>query len=228
MKNYLAYASEIYPLKIKDVLNLADSQNNDSSALPAEKVVILLGNADANQPDTLLCGRERLNRLQTEGQTYADVCLAYHTLPPLAGFFANMIKPIKRRYYATSANTYHTPLSTITRNRLNRGIRNAQNAYQWSNKKWATPEEERVKRYQELYNSLKQNGYDDASPMLVLLNRAWGVKDQLLQGHHRLSICQELGIEEIAVNFWTAPKSPRFIAALYKIYAKCKNADLKS
>ena len=108
MKNYLAYASEIYPLKIKDVLNLADSQNNDSSALPAEKVVILLGNADANQPDTLLCGRERLNRLQTEGQTHADVCLAYHTLPPLAGFFANMIKPIKRRYYATSANTYHT------------------------------------------------------------------------------------------------------------------------
>lgn len=97
MKNYLAYASEIYPLKIKDVLNLADSQNNDSSALPAEKVVILLGNADANQPDTLLCGRERLNRLQTEGQTYADVCLAYHTLPPLAGFFANMIKPIKSR-----------------------------------------------------------------------------------------------------------------------------------
>ena len=69
MKNYLAYASEIYPLKIKDVLNLVDSQNNDSFALPAEKVVILLGNADANQPDTLLCGRERLNRLQTEGQT---------------------------------------------------------------------------------------------------------------------------------------------------------------
>ena len=64
----------------------------------------------------------------------------------------------------------------------------------------------RQKRFDELYNSLK-NGYDMKYPMFVGLNRHWGYKDQLLQGHHRLGICKELNIEDVSISFWTYPQS---------------------
>lgn len=44
-------------------------------------------------------------------------------------------------------------------------------------------------------------------PMFVGLNRHWGYKDQLLQGHHRLGICKELNIEDVSISFWTYPQS---------------------
>ena len=44
-------------------------------------------------------------------------------------------------------------------------------------------------------------------PMFVGLNRHWGYKDQLLQGHHRLVICKDLNIEDVSISFWTYPQS---------------------
>jgi hypothetical protein len=43
--------------------------------------------------------------------------------------------------------------------------------------------------------------------MIVMINRKFGVKDQILQGHHRIGICKEVGIKEVNICFWTAPIS---------------------
>ena len=58
-----------------------------------------------------------------------------------------------------------------------------------------------------MYNSLKTHGYSEKSPMIVMINRKFGVKDQILQGHHRIGICKEVGIKEVNICFWTSPIS---------------------
>jgi len=69
-----------------------------------------------------------------------------------------------------------------------------------------------------LYNSIKANGYDAKSPMLVMLNRKFGVKDQLLQGHHRIGICKALNVNEVSISFWAVPRSFGF----FKLFTKRK------
>ena len=71
--------------------------------------------------------------------------------------------------------------------------------------------EEAQQKYEDLYNSLKKNGYDKRSPMFVMLNRKLGVKDQILQGHHRIGICKEIGLKTVNIAFWTAPKAFDFL-----------------
>ena len=87
-------------------------------------------------------------------------------------------------------------------------------------------EEERSKRYHNLYHSLKVNGYNDNSPIFVMFNRSLGVRDQLFQGHHRLNICEELGIKELTVTFWTSVTAPRFMKIFDYIVAKIKGQKL--
>ena len=99
---------------------------------------------------------------------------------------------------------------------LQRGVRNRENAYQWTNKRWKMSNEEAQKRYNDLYNSIKENGYDEDSPMIVMLNRKFGIKDQILQGHHRIGICQELDVKEVNICFWATPKSFEFLKLFLK------------
>ena len=108
-------------------------------------------------------------------------------------------------------SVYTTTLACLLQNRITRGERNEANAYLWTNKKWQISREEAHKRYTELYNSIKEKGYDAKSPMLVMLNRKFGVKDQLLQGHHRIGICRSLEVKEVTVSFWAVPRSFSFM-----------------
>ena len=199
MKKHLAFSSDTYLLHRAELSQLKKAPNY----IPHNKQIILLLNFESNHPDTILSG---FSGLQNYRQDYVRVRLAYYAPNVWLGLIIQLIKPFKRNSVHMNVSVYKTKLSALLAQHLTRGTRNRENAYQLNNKKWYVPESERAKRYDELFNSLKK-GYDFKYPLLIGLNRHLGYKDQLLQGHHRIGICRELGIEEVSVSFWTYPQS---------------------
>ena len=202
----IAFSSEIYQVKAAELKRLKSAENSLPVPAPhtAEIVVLLeIGG------DTLLNGAEKI--AAAADNAFVPVRFAYWSYAPWQAFFIDLIKPVKRRFYTVFPSVYTATLACLLQNRITRGERNEANAYQWTNKKWQISREEAHKRYTELYNSIKEKGYDAKSPMLVMLNRKFGVKDQLLQGHHRIGICRSLEVKEVTVSFWAVPRSFSFM-----------------
>ena len=201
MKKHVVYSSIKYLLNVDDLTNLNKSERYYES----DEVIIMLGD-DKNPKDTLLSGENIIAECKHKNVKYVLCKVAYYSCNPFFAFLIHLFKPIKRKSVLKGYGVYRTTLSYILEHNLTRGVRNRANAYQLKNKKWYIPEEDRIKRYDQLYNSLKK-GYNFKYPMLVGLNRHMGFKDQILQGHHRIGICQELKIEEVSISFWAFPKS---------------------
>ena len=197
-------SQEIYLLDINDVSALSRSEEYIENS---EDIVILLGNSKELRADTLLSGGERLADLKKQGETYAPVYVAHYSCASFLAFFIHSAKLIKRRFLVFGTNAYGAKLDDLLNKNLLRGIRTRENAYQWNNKRWKIPPEERERRYQDLYDSMKQSGYDKKQPLIVCINRRLGVADQLLQGHHRIGICREMEINDVCVTFSYYPKS---------------------
>lgn len=211
----MALSSEIYNVKTDEIkaLSAQELPLGTVKALPilkADEIVVFL---NPKGKDFIISGKEIVNSTQ---KAFIPVRFAYVTYSPFVAFFINLFKFVKRRFYTVYSSIYTIKLDDLINNNLTRGVRNAQNAYQWGNKKWQIPPQEAKKRYADLYNSIKTNGYNYSSPMLILLNRKLGIKDQMLQGHHRVGICQDLDITEVTVSFWTVPKSYNFMKLFIK------------
>lgn len=215
MKRRIVYSSEVYQLSVKDVSFLDNAKQYKDS----DKVVILLGDESKGIKDTLLSGRDILEKSKDK---YIAVSIAYYTIGRFLSILVNFVKPLKRKYYTIGSNYYHTSLQSLGKLSLTRGTRNEENAYAWSNEKWALSEEQREERYNSLYNSLKDKGYLDSCPILILLNRNFGVKDQILQGHHRMHLCEEVGIDDVTIRFWSAPKAGYVFMGLEKLVRTVK------
>lgn len=196
----VALSSEIYQIKRMELQTLPIEQENFRNE-ESDEIIVLL---DEKGKDKLIAGTEKVKASTAE---FLPVRMAYETYPVLQSFFINLIKPIKRKYYKVFPKAYTTTLACILENDVMRGERNESNAYQWTNKKWQISREEAQKRYHDLYTSIKEHGYDKKSPMLIMLNRKFGVKDQILQGHHRIGICKSLNVKEVSISFWAVPKS---------------------
>ncbi len=206
----IAFASETYLIKKTEIQALPTVKNITEFKLPAklhhmQEIIVLL---DEKQGDALLYGAEYLDSSSAD---FVPVRFTYASYPPLAAFFIHIAKYIKRRFYVKYPSIYTVKLSSLLDNHVIRGERNEQNAYQWTNKRWQMSREEAHKRYQELYDSIKANGYDATSPMLIALNRKFGIKDQMVQGHHRIGICRNLDIQEVTISFWAIPRSFSFM-----------------
>lgn len=199
-------SSEVYFIKGADLKQLT---KEPVMALPdtfADCVVIKL----QKDGDVVLAGHEEL-LAGAQDDDFVKTCVIYETYPAFLCFLINLIKPIKRRFYIRSRKPFKARLSDILNAGLPRGERNASNAYQLNNKRYHVDFEEAQVMYNELRESLKKNGYDFSNPMYVMLNRKFGAKDQLLQGHHRIGLCKELKIEEISIAFWAAPATYSFL-----------------
>lgn len=211
----LALSSEIYLIKASELKKLSQDNSLISAAkgVKSSEIIVLL---NTGTPDVLLSGAKRIG--EAADGDFLPVRFAYRSYPAWQAFFINLIKPVKRKFYSVFPSTYTTTLACLLANNITRGERNEQNAYQWTNKKWQISREEARRRYSDLYNSIKANGYDAKSPMLVMLNRKFGVKDQLLQGHHRIGICKALNVNEVSISFWAVPRSFGF----FKLFTKRK------
>lgn len=198
----LAFSSDIYLIKTAELQHLPHRGN----VMPENGEITLY--LDAENGDSLISGAATV---ATATEEYLPVRLAYTSYPKLKSFFINLYKKIKRKHYIESPSVYTVPLECLYENHVLRGERNAENAYEWTNKRWQMSKEEKQHRWNDLYNSLKNHGFNRKEPILLVLNRCLGVKDQIFQGHHRLGICKELGIKEVAVSFWAVHRSFSFL-----------------
>lgn len=206
----IAFSSETYFIKTEEIRALPPVKNIPDLKEPSflrntQEFVVFL---DEQNGDVLLRGAEQLKSVTDE---FIPVRFAYASHTAFAAFFIHIAKYIKRRFYVKYPSIYTTTLASLLDNNVIRGERNEQNAYQWTNKRWQMSRDEAQKRYKKLYNSIKTNGYDASSPMLIALNRKFGVKDQMVQGHHRIGICKELNIHSVTISFWAIPRSYNFM-----------------
>lgn len=202
--NYLAFSSEFYYIKSDELKKMEKLQSFEN--IEFSEVVILLDEVNGNK---IIANSHILENVSDD--EFVKTRIAYRSFNPLVGFFITLIKPIKRKFYTRNEQSFTVLFDKFLEANLTRGERNRENAYQWTNKKWQISRDEANKRYNDLYNSLKKNGYDKNSPMFVMLNRKLGVKDQILQGHHRIGICKEIGLKTVNIAFWTAPKAFDFL-----------------
>ena len=196
----IALSSEFYFIQAADLKKLTVREDTLSNLSDAQCLYIKL-----NNDGTLhLCKNAEILS-SAEDDSFIKTRIIYETFPAVVSFCLSLIKPLKRRFYVKSKIPFCVRLKDILDAGLPRGERNADNAYQFKNKRFYLPPEQAKADYMKLRSSIQENGYDKNSPMYVMLNRKFGVRDQLLQGHHRIGICKELNIKEVSISFWAAP-----------------------
>jgi len=78
--------------------------------------------------------------------------------------------------------------------------RTRDNAYEGKEEVQGWTYEQRVERYDTLYESIKREGFKEEFPIVIMLRREGG-EDKLFEGHHRLNIAIELGLATVPVRF---------------------------
>ena len=78
--------------------------------------------------------------------------------------------------------------------------RNRHNAYDGKEETKDLSREQKEARYDELKESIRVNGFDEDYPIVVMFRREQG-EDKIFEGHHRLNIAIELGLETVPVMF---------------------------
>jgi len=78
--------------------------------------------------------------------------------------------------------------------------RTRDNAYEGKEEVQGWTYEQRVERYDTLYESIKREGFKEEFPIVIMLRREGG-EDKLFEGHHRLNIAIELGLTTVPVRF---------------------------
>ena len=77
--------------------------------------------------------------------------------------------------------------------------RERDNAYDGKEETLGWTREQKEERYDTLKESIKE-GFKEEFPIIIMLRREGG-EDKLFEGHHRLNIAIELGLETIPVRF---------------------------
>lgn len=207
----IGYSSEIYDIDPKDLEILPNAENAVSAHIHCnDDIIVLIGNAAQNRKDTLVCGRRKIQEALRRQEPYVAVRFAFVSSIAAWNIFPLFIKKLRYKYKYNNTNIYHVSARRLREQKLERGQRNADNAYAITNKRWAIPENDRHRKYQDLIASLRQ-GFDDRSPISIMLCRRCGLLDSIDNGHHRLGICIDYNIDRIATNFIAAGKAPSFI-----------------
>ncbi len=224
--NELCLSSELYPVEPGDIAALADATSDAGNNRRTEgKIIVLIGNKETGEKDTLLCGREEVERALARKQPFVPVRFAFASQLGRFDFISVFIKRLRNRHKIFSSEIYHMDPLAVRRLKVERNIRTRQNAYVFSNPLYIFDKAERRRRYEELYQSM-QNGYNDKYPIDIMLLRMMGIKDTVNQGHHRMGIAVELKLPRIAVRFSAAGAAPKILRPLLKIIADI-NINLK-
>lgn len=214
----LCLSSELYPVEPADIAVLEDGPGEKYRCCLKDDIVVLIGDSQAGQKDTLLTGREKVRHAIENGAVSVPVRFAFITKISRFDLITVFIKRLRARYKIFSSNIYHMDPLEIRKLKIERNIRTKENAYIFSNPRFYYNEEERSRQYNELYNSM-QKGYDDNFPLDVMLLRMMGIKDTVNQGHHRMGIAVECKLPRVAVRFSAAGKAPVILKPLLKVIA---------
>ena len=216
----IGLSSEIYQLDPTDLLVLADSPDWCQKLTIKDEVVILLGDEKQHQSDTLLKGRQVVENALANKQDFIPVRLAFISRTGRFDVLSPLIRSLRYKHKSFSPNIYHTNPFDIRRLKIERSFRTRENAYTFTKKKNQLEKTLRGKLYEELYQSMKKNGFDDHHPIEIMLCRSFGVQDTVDQGHHRMSVAIDCKLSRIAVRFGAAGKAPDFLRPLFLGFAK--------
>ena len=105
----------------------------------------------------------------------------------------------------SSSNVYYISpmyLRNLGMERRGRGGigRHRDNAYDGKEETSHLTREQKEERYDTLKESIEKEGFNEEFPIVVMLRRENNA-DQIFQGHHRLNIAIELGLETVPVRF---------------------------
>ena len=78
--------------------------------------------------------------------------------------------------------------------------RERDNAYDGKDEVKGWTREQKEERYDTLKESIKKDGFKEEFPIIIMLRRE-NNEDKLFEGHHRLNISIELGLETVPVRF---------------------------
>lgn len=211
MSSAIGYSSELYLIEPQDIINLADASIDKNTIIKkSDGVIILLGNKEYNTNDTLICGRDIVLQAIKSGTSHILVRFVFEANIAKWNILAIFFKKLRCKFKFSSPTIYHTTLTHLRNLHIERGFRNAENAYVIS-KKWNISPEQRIIKYNQLQHSLKVNGFNDKYPISIMLCRRCGIKDSVDDGHHRIGICLENNIERIAIHFNAAGTLPHYI-----------------
>ena len=211
MSTSIGYSSELYFIEPQDIIKLKNTPQKAAAKIKcADDVVVLLGDKKTNTFDTLVCGRNIAKKAISENTSHIPVRFVFISNIAKWNILPIFFKQLRQYFKFESKVSYHTTLTHLRNLHIERGFRNAENAYVIS-KKWNIGPEERVRKYNKLVNSLKKKGFDDKQPISIMLNRRCGIKDCVDDGHHRIGICAENNIERIAIRFRAAGTLPKFL-----------------
>ncbi len=220
----ICYSSEVYGLDVEELLALHDSSNIPEK-MPDDDVILLIGRRKLwvdnypVTPDTLLKGRAKLAKAQELGLRYIPVRIAFESRIKSYDLISPLIRKLRYKHNLFSSNVYHMRPQEIREKGLERNLRTADNAYKFSNPKYQMSEEERHQTYEKLVTSMQQKGYDDRFPLDIMLCRNMGVKDTLNQGHHRMSVALECGINRVTVEFCAVGTPPKILQPFCRMLA---------
>lgn len=220
----ICYSSEIYNLDPRDIIILKDSSEKLKNKTKDE-VVILIGNTDLwdrtkGTPDSLLNGREVIEKAILENVEYIPVRIAFISRTQKYDFITPLIRVLRNKYKGYSSNYYHMNPLEIREMKIERNIRTRDNAYKFSNPKYKMEKNVRSQSYDNLVESMKKNGFDDRWPIDIMLCRNFGIQDTVNQGHHRMAAAMECGLKRIAVRFCATGQVPKFFHPLFKILGR--------
>jgi len=78
--------------------------------------------------------------------------------------------------------------------------RDRDNAYDGKEEVQGWTREQKERRYDTLKESIRQEGFNEEFPIVIMLRRE-NNEDKLFEGHHRLNIAIELGLATVPVRF---------------------------
>ena len=78
--------------------------------------------------------------------------------------------------------------------------RTRDNAYDGKEEVQGWTREQKERRYDTLKESIEKEGFNEEFPIVIMLRRE-NNEDKLFEGHHRLNIAIELGLETVPVRF---------------------------
>ncbi len=194
---HLGWSSLVYPLEAADFADVPDYSDEPipERELPQDRVILLIR---PGRPDALVRGREEIAR---HAGGVVDVRVVFEPSVARWNLLGSLVRVFRNRYRYHGTHVYHISAKAVRSMKLERAIRTVQNPH-------GRKGVDRVACMVRLAESLKQEGYRDDKPIVVMLCRSGGTEDSLRQGHHRVSACLACGVDRMAMEFSAAGVAP--------------------
>lgn len=216
----LVYSSEIYPIVPQDIAVL-----NDGADMPdtSDEIVVLIGNnkigGDKTDADVLIKGRAAVRKAIEENTPFIPVRFAFIPANKRFDLLSPLIRKLRYKIRFYGSNVYHINPQSIRALKIERTFKTRENAYSFTAASRRMTRQERDAEYDNILNSIKENGFSDSDPIDIMLCRLAGAKDCVNNGHHRMGMALELGLDKIPVRFSAAGASPKILRPVLKLFS---------